>query len=168
MRYFMNLYLKSQMTVEIQNFKTYSLGIDQAPSSLLPAPLRSRETEPVDTWQYKWPLLQTNKQTNSFPVQLTVLKIFHLPLNFEIPVSFTCWLVAKTVGISKFSYKRKIFNNWTGKLLSLKFIFATGGWGILNKVQKTLFAFWLETNVMIMIEEWWQSEKQKIGPWKKR
>ena len=101
-----------------------------------------------------------------YPVRL--LKIFHLPLNFEIPVSFTCWLVAKTVGISKFSYKRKIFNNWTGKLLSLKFIFATGGWGILNKVQKTLFAFWLETNVMIMIEEWWQSEKQKIGPWKKR
>jgi len=37
----------------------------------------------------------------SFPVLL--LKMFCLPLNFEISAVFACWPVAKTEGISKFS-----------------------------------------------------------------
>ena len=39
----------------------------------------------------------------SSPGQL--LKNFPLPLNFEIPVVFACWPVAKTAGISKFSVR---------------------------------------------------------------
>ena len=45
--------------------------------------------------------------------------MFRLPQNFEIDEVFASWSVAKTTGISKFSGRQNIFNNWTGKLISL-------------------------------------------------